>query len=282
MNLKLIIEDSFLISFYSITVSKFINNMKRIIILLFTFVLTIGTSCYAQGTVSRKQPTHPTTSKSKQKSKTSSTQVVKVPTELIQVGNNTIEMVLVDGEEYNRHDEAAGGKGVYSVKPFMISKFVITESLWKQIMGYDRPHGQGPNYPASCDWLETSRFIEELNRATGRNFRLPTELEWEFAASGGKYTHGYKYAGSNNLNNVGWHGGINFHPVGKKKPNEIGIYDMSGNTFEWTNDYVPGSNNRRIVKGGQVNYYKEYCEIKERLEPWFNNAAGIRLVLDIN
>lgn len=256
--------------------------MKRIVVLFFMLVLTIGTGCYSQGKVNRKQLSHPpVTSRSTQSSKKTSPQTNNVPTERIQVGNITIEMVLVDGEKYNRHDEESGGKGVYSVKPFMISKLVVTEALWNQLMINDIQKDRGPNIPAACSWDQVYKFILELNHATGRSFRVPTELEWEYAASGGKYTHGYKYAGSNNLNNVGWHGGTNFHPVGKKNPNELGIFDMSGNIFEWTCDYVPGDKNHRIIKGGQVNYHKGYCEITERLEPWFDNIAGIRLVLDL-
>ena len=89
-------------------------------------------------------------------------------------------------------------------------------------------------------WSYCQKFIKELNRITGLSFRLPTEAEWEFAARGGNKSQGYKYSGSNNIDDVGWYGGnsqSSAHPVANKQPNELGLYDMSGNAAEWCSDY---------------------------------------------
>ena len=124
-----------------------------------------------------------------------------------------------------------------------------------------------PNCPVErVSWNDVQEFIEKLNELTGKNYRLPTEAEWEYAAKGGEKTMGYRYAGRNNINFVSWYSvnsGNKTNPVGKKEPNELGLYDMSGNVWEWVNDWFgnytnspkdnpigPDKGDFKIVKGG--------------------------------
>ena len=121
---------------------------------------------------------------------------------------------------------------------YYIGETVVTQALWKAIMEED-PF-ECNNFPVNnVSWNDTKEFLAKLNKMTGQQFRLPTEAEWEYAARGGKRSHGYKYAGSNNLDEVGWYPNNSdkqIHLVKQKKPNELGLYDMSGNVCEWCQD----------------------------------------------
>lgn len=127
---------------------------------------------------------------------------------------------------------------------YFISKFEVTRAQWRLVMGKD---SKSRYNEVSCDkcpvenvsWNEVQTFITKLNKLTGKNYRLPTEAEWEFAAKGGKKSKGFLYSGSNNLDEVSWYAknhGNRMHEVGTKLPNELGIYDMSGNVSEWCSD----------------------------------------------
>lgn len=131
---------------------------------------------------------------------------------------------------------------------YHIGETEVTQELWMAVMGSNpTPAGfQGdPNRPVSgVSWYNCQEFIAKLNELTGQSFRLPTEAEWEYAARGGNKSHGYKYAGSNDINEVAWYDSntttSNYYgtfPVATKAPNELGLYDMSGNAMEWCQDW---------------------------------------------
>jgi len=128
-----------------------------------------------------------------------------------------------------------------TLSEFKIGKYDVTQKEWKTIMG-TTPSGK---YCAECPvvnvtWFEAQEFINKLNQMSGKNYRLPTEAEWEYAAKGGDKAHGYKFSGANEAEMVAWYDSIiskEIHPVGQKKPNELGLYDMSGDVWQWCSDW---------------------------------------------
>lgn len=127
-----------------------------------------------------------------------------------------------------------------------ISKYEVTQKQWVELMG------NNPGNFKSCDdcpvnmvsWNDVQEFIKKLNLRTGKKYRLPTEAEWEYAAKGGKKSKKLKFSGSDNVNDVAWYYNNSenkVHPVGQKQPNELGIYDMSGNVWEWCSDLYDGN-----------------------------------------
>ena len=171
---------------------------------------------------------------------------VEVNSGRFMVNGVSFEMVRVEGGTFHmgatseQKDEAWDReKPVHSVtlSSYYIGKTEVTQALWQAVMGSNPSNFKGSNLPVECVcWNDCQEFIQKLNSLTGRNFRLPTEAEWEFACRGGNNSRGYKYSGSNNLGSVAWYddnSGGQTHPVATKAPNELGIYDMSGNVWEW-------------------------------------------------
>ncbi|MBD5319777.1 MAG: formylglycine-generating enzyme family protein [Bacteroides sp.] len=187
--------------------------------------------------------------------------------EMVRVDGGTFMMGYNNGEEYEKpvHSE--------TVSTFYIGKTEVTQALWTAVMGRNPSYHKGQNLPVEkVSWNDCQKFIDRLNRITGRNFRLPTEAEWEYAARAGKRSRGYEYSGSNNIESVGWDNGnydYSTHPVGSKLANELGLYDMSGNVWEWTSDlwsdsyssYRNGgpSGSYRVNRGGSYNFSAGYC-----------------------
>lgn len=124
---------------------------------------------------------------------------------------------------------------------YYIGKTEVTQSLWRAVMDNNPSSFKGDNKPVEhVSWNDCQTFISKLNVAPGKNFRLPTEAEWEFAARGGNNSHHYQYSGSNSLDDVAWfdnNSGKETHDVATKQPNELGLYDMSGNVWEWCSDW---------------------------------------------
>ena len=155
-----------------------------------------------------------------------------------------------------------------SMGSFYIAKYPVTQKLWKQVMetlpDYSFSYGEGDNYPVYyVTYNYVYGFIKKLNLATGKNYRLAWSWEWEYAAKGGIYSKGYEYSGSNNIDEVAWYNGNSggtAHPVGTKLPNELGIYDMSGNVFEWVGDYYDIYKAFEI-RGGSWNAFTADCYV---------------------
>ena len=176
-----------------------------------------------------------------------------------------------------------------TVSDFYIGKHEITQSQWEAVMGSNPSNFKGSNLPAeNVSWVDAQEFIGKLNAATGRKYRLPTEAEWEYAARGGRQTRGYKYSGSSDVGEVAWYEGNSeniTHPVGTKKANELGLYDMSGNVWEWVSDWYgeyesasqtdpkgPDEGTLRVIRGGGWGSYARGV----RLSNYFNNDPDYR------
>jgi len=210
------------------------------------------------------------------------------------------EMVYIPGGTFSmgRENGSADEKPVHqvTVSSFYMSKYEITEAQWREVM--DENHVSCPNCPVyNASWEDIQQFLEKLNAKTGKNYRLPREAEWEYAARGGQ---NYTYAGSNNIGEVAWYsanGNGETHPVGQKLPNGYGLYDMTGNVLEWCNDWYsdsyysnsvntnptgPSSGVNRVLRGGNWNYTAVYSPVTFRNQDRPGrrlNTIGFRVVV---
>jgi len=204
--------------------------------------------------------------------------------------NLNIEMVAVQGgtftmgctsEQGSDCDDNEKPAHQVTVSSFYIGKYEVTQAQWEAVMHTNPSYYKGDNLPVEfVSWYDVQEFIRRLNTATGKQYRLLTEAEWEFAARGGNKSHGYKYSGSNNSNDVAWfenNSGRTTHPVGTKSPNELSIYDMSGNVDEWCQDWYgtypslsqpdpmgPSSSSSRVYRGGSFILGEKYGRCSER------------------
>jgi formylglycine-generating enzyme required for sulfatase activity len=168
-----------------------------------------------------------------------------------------------------------------TLNSYYIGKFEVTQTLWKAVTGNNPSGFIGNNLPVeNVSWKDCIDFISKLNVKTGKNFRLPTEVEWEYAACGGNRNSNTKYPDSNDLDNAGWYKSnsrYTTHPVGTKSSNELGIYDMSGNVWEWCMDWYDGypaktqqdtagmkSGSSRVLRGGSWGSIAGHCHVAYR------------------
>ena len=194
--------------------------------------------------------------------------------EMIKVQGGTF---MMGGEKFNLE------KPIHQVtlSDYFIAKYPVTQALWKAIMGNNPSHFKGDKLPVEqVSWDDCQEFIKKLNKKTGENYRLPTEAESEFAARGGNLSKGYKYSGDDNLNVVGWYdknSNDKTHEVREKQGNELGIYDMSGNVWEWCADRYgdysaeaknnprgPENGENRVLRGGSWSGSRFICRVSDR------------------
>ena len=188
--------------------------------------------------------------------------------------NDTTRIVLrpVKGEKYN----------------YYIGETEVTYALWNVVMGTVLGVEETDNKPVSrVSWDDCQKFIAKLNELTGLHFRLPTEAEWEYAARGGSRSNGYMFAGSNDIDSVGWYminSDSTDHCVAQLMSNELGIYDMTGNVWEWCQDYYDVNQTMHVVKSGSWFDAATTCRIDARTGRATNykSLIGLRLVLDIH
>ena len=221
----------------------------------------------------------------------------------------SLEMVAVRGGNFTMGCTSEQGGDCFdnerpahqvTVSDFHIGKNEVTQAQWRAVKG------RNPSKFSRCDscpvesvsWNDVQDFISRLNQITGKRYRLPTEAEWEYAARGGNQSRGYRYSGSSNAGSVAWYdenSSSKTHPVGGKSPNEIGLYDMSGNVWEWCQDYYgdyrnssqtnplgPSSGAYRVDRGGGWDGYSGDTRVSNRnyFSPNFRiSHIGFRLAL---
>ncbi|MEM6632806.1 MAG: formylglycine-generating enzyme family protein [Bacteroidota bacterium] len=222
----------------------------------------------------------------------------------------SFDMIWVQGGSFlmgNREEDANSYElPVHDVQvpDFFIGKYPVTQALYRSIMGENPSEFKGSDHPVEqVSWNDAHTFMEKLNQQTGKTYRLLTEAEWEYAARGGVYSEDYLYSGSDNLKEVGWFDKNNdpngTKPVGQKLPNELGIYDMSGNVYEWCEDDYhdnyqgapedssawidqPSRGEARVLHGGGWLGVARYCRVSHRNggEPGLRDLnVGFRLAL---
>ena len=206
---------------------------------------------------------------------------------MVYVSGGTFTMGATSEQGSDAWDDEKPAHSV-TLSGYYIGKYEVTQKLWKAVMGSNPSNFKGDNLPVErVSWNDVQEFLRKLNAMTGKNYRLPTEAEWEFAARGGNSSRGYKYSGGNSIGNVAWFGvnsGSRTHAVGTKSPNELGIYDMSGNVYEWCQDWYgsyssssqrnpqgPNSGSFRVYRGGSWNYSAGRCRVSFRL---YNTPGG--------
>ena len=248
------------------------------------------------------EPTQPTT-------QTFTVNGVSFTMVAVEGGSFSMETTSESNYDYiiNQYDRPAHD---VTLSSYSIGQTEVTQELWKAVMGCNLScYNDDLNQPVEeISWYKCQEFILKLNEMTGQHFRLPTEAEWEFAARGGNLSQGYAYSGSNDLDEVAWYwdniptqnqysSEYGTQPVAAKQPNELGLYDMTGNVWEWCQDWLgstgggaqtdpvgAASGEYRIVRGGCWNSRDGACHVSDisiAWPLWGNATTGLRLALDV-
>lgn len=212
----------------------------------------------------------------------------------VEGGTFTMGATSEQGSDANEDEKPAHE---VTLSDYYIGQTEVTQALWKVVMGSNPSNFARDNLPVeSVSWNDCQVFIQKLNQLTGKQFRLPTEAEWEYAARGGRKSRGYKYAGGNNIGLVAWCGdnsGNRTHTVATKQANELGVYDMSGNVEEWCSDWYDGYQSSsqsdpqrpslgscRVNRGGSCYCNAGDCRVSYRffgIPDFRYNDLGLRL-----
>lgn len=209
---------------------------------------------------------------------------------MVEVGGGTFTMGATSEQGSDAWDEEKPAHEV-TLSDYYIGQTEVTQALWEAVMGSNPSDSKGGNLPVErVSWDDCQVFIQKLNQLTGKQFRLPTEAEWEYAARGGRKSRGYKYAGGNNIDSVAWcdgNSGNETHPVATKQANELGIYDMSGNVLEWCSDWCgdytsssqsdpqgSSSGSFRVIRGGCYYNFARNCRVSYRISNTLDYRSG--------
>lgn len=209
---------------------------------------------------------------------------------MVEVGGGTFTMGATSEQGSDAWDEEKPAHEV-TLSDYYIGQTEVTQALWEAVMGSNPSDSKGDNLPVErVSWDDCQVFIQKLNQLTGKQFRLPTETEWEYAARGGRKSRGYKYAGGNNIDSVAWcdgNSGNETHPVATKQANELGIYDMSGNVLEWCSDWCgdytsssqsdpqgSSSGSFRVIRGGCYYNFARNCRVSYRISNTLDYRSG--------
>ena len=227
---------------------------------------------------------------------------------MLLVEGGTFTMGTREGDPYVRPWESPAHE--VTLSDYYIAEMEVTQELWRAVMGtsnnpswFTSTNSYTNDYKRpveSMTYTQVTSFITKINQKTGKVFRLPTEAEWEYAARGGKWSKGYLYIGSDNVDEVAWHKGNSndiTHAVGTTVPNELGIYDMAGNVDEWTADWyglytetpqvnptgpTSNSSNERVLRGGSWDQAFRMCRPTQRHEgniAYKSAHTGLRIAM---